>query len=285
MQTRRLGRTNHQSSLVIFGAAAFGNISQADAEKSLELALAAGVNHIDIAPSYGQAEIRVGPWLPAHREHFFLGCKTGERESDPAWAEANRSLEKLQTDRFELYQLHAVGTFEELEKCFAPGGAIETLVRVRDEGLTRYLGITGHGMETPAVFLEALRRFDFDTVMFPIHPRLFADDEYRRSAEELLNVCYQKDVGVQIIKSVTRGAWGDQTRRYNTWYEPYDEQARISEGVRFALSQKGVAAIPSVGDVRLLPLVLRAAQEFEPMSADEQAALIERSRDLALIFE
>lgn len=286
MQTRRLGRTGHFSSLVIFGAAAFyHDISQEDAARSLDLADSYGVNHIDIAPTYGFAEMRTGPWLESRRDRFFLGCKTTMRDRASAWAELHRSLLLLHTDRFDLYQLHGVITFEELDAAMRPGGAIEALVEAREKGLARWLGITGHGMQAPAIFIEALNRFDFDTVMFPIHPRLYADPTYRRDAERLLDLCQQRDVGVQIIKAVTRGAWGSQPRSYNTWYQPYDIPERINEGVRFALSQPGVTAIPSAGDVRLLPMVLEAGKNFSPMPAEEQAALVESSRDLALMFE
>ncbi len=286
MQTRRLGRTGHFSSLVIFGAAAFyHDIRQEEADQALDLAASYGVNHIDIAPTYGFAEMRTGPWLEGRRDRFFLGCKTIMRDRPSAWAELHRSLLLLRTDHFDLYQLHAVTTLAELDAATGSGGALEALIEAREKGLTRWLGITGHGMQAPAVFIEALNRFDFDTVMFPIHPRLYADPDYRRDAERLLDLCRQRDVGVQIIKAITRGAWGSQPRKYNTWYQPYDTEAHISQGVRFALSQPGVTAIPSAGAVPLLPMVLEAGKNFTPMSADEQAALVEASRDLTLMFE
>ena len=285
MEQRQLGRTGHLGSIAIFGAAAFWEIGQEEANAALDLALSHGVNHIDVAPGYKQAEERVGPWLESRRHQFFLGCKTTERDKDAAWAELNRSLERLRTGDFDLYQLHAVGTFEELNQAMRPGGAIETLQRAKDEGLTRWLGITGHGMDAPAVQIEALARFDFDTVMFPIHPRLYADPKYRADAERLLQTCIERDVGVQIIKSITRGAWGNQPQNYNTWYQPYDDQENINNGVRFALSQPGVAGIPTSADTRLLPMIFEAAENFSPMSTEEQAQLIEQSASLALMFE
>ncbi|MBZ0287443.1 MAG: aldo/keto reductase, partial [Anaerolineae bacterium] len=230
MEKRRLGRTNHMSSVVIMGTAAFSNSTQEETSSVLDLALSRGVNHIDIAPGYGHAESVVGPWLDGKRDQFFLGCKTLQRDAEGAWAELHRSLEYLRTDKFELYQMHAVTTMEELEAAMRPGGAIDTLKRAKDEGLTRYLGITGHGMDAPAVQYAALQRFDLDTVMFPIHPRLYADKKYRADAEKLLELCRQRDLGVQIIKSITRGAWGELTKNYHTWYQPYDTQNAITEG-------------------------------------------------------
>ncbi len=284
MEQRRLGRTEHMTSVVIFGSAAFWEIGQEEANAGLDLALANNINHIDIAPGYRQAEERVGPWLESRRSQFFLGCKTQERDAEASWLQLQESLRKLRTSQFDLYQLHAVGTFEDLEQAMRPNGAIETLKRAKAEGLTRFLGITGHGMEAPAVHAAALEQFDFDTVMFPIHPRLFADAKYRRDTEKLLDMCLKRDVGVQVIKSITRGAWGDQPKNYGTWYQPYDVQERITEGVRFALSQPGVAGIPSAADMRLFPMVLKAVENLQPMDAAEQEALIERSAALELMF-
>jgi predicted aldo/keto reductase-like oxidoreductase len=285
MEKRRLGRTGHMSSVVIMGTAAFsGEISQEAANQALDLAAERGVNHIDVAPTYGFAELRTGPWLENRRDQFFVGCKTTVREAGGAWAELHRSLYLLRTDHFDLYQMHAVGTLDDLNHAMGPGGAIETLQRAKDEGLTKWLGITGHGMDAPATHYEALQRFDLDTVMFPIHPRLYADPKYRADTEKLLDLCVQRDVGVQIIKSITRGAWGNQQQNYGTWYQPYDQQEKITQGVRFALSQPGVAGIPTAADTRLLPMILDAAETFTPMSADEQEQLIAQSAGLELMF-
>ncbi|MEZ4668084.1 MAG: aldo/keto reductase [Anaerolineae bacterium] len=284
MDKRRLGRTGHMSSIVIMGTAAFWDIGQEEANAALDLALKHGVNHIDVAPQYGQAEERTGPWLESRRQQFFLGCKTLERQRDAAWSELHRSFEKLRTNQFDLYQLHAVGNFDELDAAFAPGGAMEALIEAKEKGLTRFLGITGHGLDTPRVHAEALRRYDFDTVMFPIHPGLYADPQYRRDTHNLLELCLDRDVGVMIIKSVTKGAWGDRQKAYNTWYEPWDKATQIELGVRFALSQPGVTGIPSAGDVRLLPMVLDAAERWTPMDTPEQEALIEQAGELEPLF-
>lgn len=284
MEKRRLGRTNHMSTVVIFGGAAFWEITQADANATLDLALKAGINHIDVAPQYGQAEERMGPWLENHRDKFFLGCKTLERTRKESWDELHRSLEKLHTDTIDLYQLHAVGTFEELETALAPDGAIHTLLEAREKGLTRYIGITGHGLPVPAIQAAAIERYDLDTVMFPINPVLYANPDYRRDAENLLDLCAKRDVGVMIIKSVAKGPWGDRAKTYNTWYEPYDIQQKIEETVHFALSQQPVTGIPAAGDIRLLPMIIEAAERFQPMSQAEQDALINQAAALEPLF-
>jgi len=284
MEQRKLGRTGHKSSVIIMGTAAFWSIDQQGANEALDLALASGINHIDVAPQYGNAEEVTGPWLAAYRDRFFLGCKTLERRRNPAMIELNRSLKRLNTDVFDLYQMHAVCTMEELDAAFSPGGVIETMVAARDQGKVRYLGLTGHGMLAPAVQLAALERFDFDTVMLPINPRLFADADYRRDAERLLAVCQQRDVGVMAIKSITKGPWADKEHTYNPWYEPYDTAQQIADSVRFALSLP-VTGLPSAADVRLLPMLIEAAENFTPLSADEQETLIAARAGDALIFD
>jgi aryl-alcohol dehydrogenase-like predicted oxidoreductase len=212
MEHRRFGRTGHMSTVAIFGAAAFWNVTQADADATMERVLAAGINHIDVAPSYGGAEERLGPWLARERARFFLGCKTTERTAEGALAELHRSLKLLRVESFDLYQIHAVTSMEELDAATRPGGAIEALARARDEGLTRYLGITGHGVDAPAIFLEALRRFDFDSVLFPLNFVQYANPAFRATAEELIRVCRQRDVGTMVIKSITRGPWANSPR-------------------------------------------------------------------------
>jgi aryl-alcohol dehydrogenase-like predicted oxidoreductase len=285
MDTRRLGRTGQLSSLVIFGTAAFWEIDQPSANAALDLALAAGINHIDVAPSYGMAQQRLGPWLEPHRDQFYLSCKTLERTRDGAWAELRESLDLLRTDHVDLYQLHAVCTPEDLDAALAPGGAIETLVEAREQGLTKHLGITGHGMLAPVVHAAALERFDFDTVMTPIYPTLYADPDYRKAMEHLLELAQARDVGVMVIKSVARKPWPeDAPHTYNSWYEPFTDDPAIERGVHFALSQP-VTAIASPGDVRLLPSVIRAAERFHMLDESEQEAVITAMADTAPIFD
>ena len=266
MEKRRLGRTGHMSSVVTFGAAGIGRQPQEVADHAIQTALDYGVNHIDVAPRYGEAELRLKPWLPRIRHQVFLGCKTIERTRAAAKAELHRSLERLGTDRLDLYQLHSVGKLVDLDACTAAGGAVEALVEARQEGLVRWLGITGHTHDAPRTHLEALRRFDFDTVMFPLNFVLWAIPEYRASTEALLAECAKRDVGVHIIKSVAKDPWDGRPRTHTTWYEPFTDDAIIERAVAFVLSQP-VTTLCSVGDVTVLPKVLAAAERFRPLDA------------------
>jgi aryl-alcohol dehydrogenase-like predicted oxidoreductase len=283
MKMRRFGRTGHRSTLAIFGAAAFYQAAQAEADAAMEQVIAAGVNHIDVAPSYGLAEERLGPWLARERDRFFLGCKTQERTRESAAAELRRSLERLQVDAFDLYQLHAVNSTEELDQVTRSGGALEAIRDAREDELTHFIGITGHGVDAPAVFLEALRRFDFDSVLFPLNFVLYANPVYRRNAEELLRQCQARDVGVMIIKAIAKGSWGDRPKTYNTWYEPFDDAAHIQQAVNFALSQD-VTGLCTVADVTLLPLFLEACEHFTPISAAQQEVLVASAAEYEPLF-
>lgn len=284
MEKRRFGRTDHHSTIAIFGAAAFYEISQAEADKSIEQVIAAGVNHIDVAPGYGQAEERLGPWMPQLRDRFFLGCKTGERQKAGASNEMHRSLERLRVDKFDLFQLHGITNMQELDQVTASGGALEALIDARAEGLTDYIGITGHGNQAPAVFLEALDRFDFDTVLFPINFIQWANAEYRRNSEELLRQCSDKDVGVMVIKAIAKQPWGEKQRTYTTWYEPFDDPNQIQQSVNFALSQD-VTGLCTSADTIILPMFLRACEQFVTMGEVQQEALVSTAGDFETIFE
>jgi aryl-alcohol dehydrogenase-like predicted oxidoreductase len=283
MQKRRFGRTGHLSTVAIFGGAAFWNVTQAEADAAFERVIAAGVNHVDVAPSYGKAEERLAPWMEKERRRFFLGCKTLERTRAGAAAELRRSLERLRVDAFDLYQIHAITTMEELDLVTAKGGPLEAVGAARDAGLTRFIGITGHGINAPAIFLEALRRFDFDSVLFPINPKLYSHPIYRRDSEELVRECRARDVGTMIIKAVGKGPWGERAKTFTTWYEPYDDPEHIQQGVNFALSQE-VTGLCTAGDTTILPLFLEACEKFAPLNAAEQEALVARAAELAPIF-
>ena len=283
METRRFGRTGHMSTIAILGGAALGEVSQDDADVAISLAITYGVNHIDIAPSYGQAEARLSSWIPSERQRFFLGCKTLERSRESAWAELNRSLERMKTDHFDLYQAHAVNDLEKLDLVTRPGGSLEAMIQARDQGLTNWIGITGHGVQSPRVMMEALRRYEFDSILFPINFIQYANSDFRREAEELLSICRARDVGVMVIKSITRQPWGDLPERYHTWYLPFENQEEIQSAINFALSQD-ITGLCSVGDTRLLPLFLQACQNFTRMNAQEQQNLISSAGQYSPLF-
>jgi predicted aldo/keto reductase-like oxidoreductase len=271
------------STIIIFGSAAFGSLDQDAADAAMEQVLESGVNHIDVAPSYGDAELRLGPWLEKHRHGFFLGCKTQLRGRDEAWQQLHDSLQRLRVEVLDLYQLHAVTTLEELERCLAPGGSLEALVQARDRGLTRFLGLTTHGLQAPNVGLAALERFDFDSILFTLNAHMWADETYRRDATALLKMAAERDVGTMVIKAWARGPWGDQPQRYHTWYEPLEDAREIEAALRFVLSQPVTGAI-SAGDTRLLPMILDAASRYQPMDAAEQQALMQTAAQYEPLF-
>ena len=281
MEQRRLGRTGHRSTVAVLGGAAFGVVSADEAAAGFALAIERGVNHLDIAPRYGEAEARIGPHLPAVRDQMFVACKTTRRNADGVRAQMEESLRRLQTDHLDLYQMHAVTTIGVLDQRAA---AFEVMARARDEGLCRFVGITGHDLEVPQTFLEALRRYDLDTVMFPIYPGLWARADYRAAAEELLDMCAQRDIGVMVIKACARRPWGEGERFATSWYEPVVKPVEIERGVRFALSTPGVHAFCTPGDLGILPTALDAAEGCVPMSDEERAHAIESMVHEDLIF-
>ena len=283
MEKRRFGRSEHMSTVAIFGAAAFWEIEQKDADKVMEMVIEAGVNHIDVAPSYGQAEERIGPWMPRERGRFFLGCKTMERTKKGAIDEMQGSLNRLQTDHFDLYQLHAVTNMEELDACTMTGGALDALVEARQQGLTRYIGITGHGVEAPRLFVEALKRFDFDSVTFPLNFVQMSNPAFRKDAEELIALCKEKDVGTMIIKTVTKGPWGEKEKTATTWYEPFDQMEEIQAAVNFALSYE-VTGLCTAGDTKVLPMVLKACRNFSPLNQAQREEMLQSGQQFEPLF-
>jgi aryl-alcohol dehydrogenase-like predicted oxidoreductase len=271
---RRLGRLGHQSSVLIYGAAALSDVTQDIADASVQEALDGGINHFDVAASYGDAELRLGPWMPQIRDHIFLATKTGQRDRESAWREINASLERLQTDTVDLLQLHAIGDLAELDLATGPDGALEAAVRAMDEGLVGAIGVTGHGSEAAQTHLEALRRYPFATVLTPLNPVLWRDDTYRAAYEALVEETRRQDAGLMTIKTVSRRNWPQDTEQsYATWYEPYDDQARITAAVSWVLAHEEVTGIPTAGDVRLLGMLLAAERDrVDPAEAERQLA-------------
>src|SRR4051794_26011855 len=272
MEKRRLGRLEHQSSVLIYGAAALADVSQDVADRSIQQALDGGINHFDAAAGYGDAELRLGPWMPQIRDRIFLATKTGLRDRESAWRQINESLERLNTDHVDLLQLHAIGDVAELDRATAPGGALEGAVRAQEEGLTGAIGITGHGDEAPATHLEGLRRHPFATVLTPLNPVLWRDASYRADYQALVDEVRRQDTGLMTIKTVSRRNWPDDTgHTHATWYEPYADQDRITAAVSWVLSHPEVTGIPTAGDVGLLGMLVHAEQNrISPSEAEEQ---------------
>jgi aryl-alcohol dehydrogenase-like predicted oxidoreductase len=274
MEKRRLGRLEHQSSVLVYGAAALGDASQEVADRSIREALDGGINHFDVAADYGDAELRLGPWMPQIRDQIFLATKTGRRDREPAWQQINDSLHRLQADRVDLLQLHAVGDLGELDRVTGPDGALEAAIRAQEEGLVGAIGITGHGHDAPATHLEALRRHPFATVLTPLNPVLWRDESYRAAYKALVEEVRRQDAGLMTIKTVSRRNWLDGAdQSYTTWYEPYDDQEHITAAVSWVLSHDEVTGIPTASDVGLLGMMLRAERNrVTPEAAERQLA-------------
>jgi aryl-alcohol dehydrogenase-like predicted oxidoreductase len=279
MQTRRLGRLGHDSSVLVYGAAALSGVDQATADASVQEALDAGINHVDVAASYGDAELRLGPLMSGMRDRIFLATKTGDRDAESAWASINRSLERLQTDSVDLLQLHAVGDLPDLDRATGRGGALEAALRAQEEGLVGAVGITGHGDQAAATHLEALRRHPFATVLTPLNAVLWRDVTWRDAYTALVEEVQRQDVGLMTIKTVARRNWpglapGEepQDQAYATWYEPLTEPERIRAAVSWSLSHEEVTGIATAGDVRLLRHLIAA--EADRMPVDEAERLL-----------
>jgi aryl-alcohol dehydrogenase-like predicted oxidoreductase len=273
------------SSVLLYGGAALAAVDQETADRSVQLALDAGINHFDVAASYGDAELRLGPWMPRIRDRVFLATKTERRDRDGAWTQINRSLERLQTDHVDLIQIHAVGDLAELDRVTGPGGSLEATVRAKDEGLAGAIGITGHGHQAPATHREALRRFGFDTVLTPLNPVLDRDRAYRSDYDRLVAEAQAQDVGLMVIKAVSRRNWPAAAEHtYATWYEPFDDQERITAAVAWVLSHREVTGIATPGDVRLLPLVVEAERRLGQTSVGEAEEVMARATDYSSPF-
>lgn len=264
-----LGRTGHESTRTIFGAAALGRVTQAEADRAMETLAEYGINHLDTAASYGVSEVRLGPWLARDRERYFLATKTGERRYDTAREELHRSLERLQVDQVDLIQLHNLVDEQEWETALGPGGALEALVEARDEGLVRFIGVTGHGLEVAGMHRRSLERFDFDTVMLPYNYGIMQDPAYAADFEALVATCAERNVAVQTIKSLLRRPWDGRSPTRSTWYEPLEVQSEIDQALAWVLGRPGIF-LSTTGDVNLLPHVLDAASRYDTRPSDEE---------------
>ena len=283
IEKRRFGRTGHMSTATIFGAAALKNVSQGEADRALDLLLEYGVNHIDTAPRYGDAELRIGPWMRAHRGDFFLATKTGQRTYTAARDEIRRSLDRLRVDSVDLLQLHSLAHPGEWEIAMGTGGALEAAVEARAEGLTRFIGVTGHGWAIAAMHLRSLERFDFDSVLMPWNFVMWESDRYREDFDAVCALCEERDVAVQSIKSVARGPWATTEPNRNTWYQPLEDSLDIERAVHWVLARPEIF-LNTVGDLDLLPIVLDAASRFAGSPGDDAMRMVVEERRATTLF-
>jgi aryl-alcohol dehydrogenase-like predicted oxidoreductase len=277
------GKTGHRSSRTIFGSVSLGAVSQSEADRALDLLWEYGVNHIDTAPKYGEAELRLGPWMKKYRDQFFLATKTNERTYQDAKDQFQRSLDRLQVDCVDLLQFHNLTDVVEREIIMGPGGALEFLIEAREEGLTRFIGITGHGLDTPRFHRQTLERFAFDSVLLPCNYLLMQDPNYAGEFERLLSYCHERQIAVQTIKSIARGYWGDKNWSHGTWYEPLSDEVAIAQCVHWVLGTPGIF-LNTVGDLQELPKVLKAADGFEKRSTEEEMNAIVEKMNMQMLF-
>ena len=280
MEKRKLGKTEHMSSVLTFGSAALWSVSEAEAEAAIELTISHGVNHFDVSPRYGQAEMRLGPWMENHHKEILLACKTTERSKSRAWESIKQSLETLRVDYFDLYQFHGVNDVETLNVVLGAEGALEAVLEAREQGLVRHIGITGH---RPFVHVEALHRFDFDTVLFPLNRVLVAHRNDYTDFTTLLALAEKKNVGTIAIKAFTKRPWEAAMHMYRTWYEPFDERDEIDKSLWYALSQ-GITTAAMPADLSLWPPIIDSAERYRALDAEEQVAAVSEVRRYRPLF-
>ena len=281
--THPFGRTGHDSTRIIFGAAALSAVSQDDADRTMALVEQHGINHIDVAASYGEAEDRLKPWLASHRDDVFLATKTGERAFQPAYDEIQRSLERMDVDMIDLIQLHNLGDEAEWDIAMGPSGALEAAIRARDEGLVRFIGVTGHGTQIAEMHKRSLARFDFDSVLLPYNYPMMQNPQYARDFEQLISICLERNVAIQTIKAITKAPWGDREHTASTWYEPLTDQDAIDTAVSWVIGRPGIY-LNTVGDIEILPKVLDAAERFESRPGEAEMHALSSSWQMEPLF-
>ncbi|MFC1891419.1 aldo/keto reductase [Thermodesulfobacteriota bacterium] len=263
------GKTGHQSSRVIFGSVSLGGLSQYEADKVLDLILEFGVNHIDTAPMYGETELLLGPWMKKYRDQFFLATKINEIRYQSAKEQFERSLERLQVSNVDLLQFHNLTDVSYREMLMGPGGGLEFMVEAKEKGLAKYIGITGHGLQTPNLHRQTLDRFLFDSILLPCNYLLMQDSIYAEEFQKLTTYCREHQIAVQTIKSTARGYWGNKERNRRSWYEPLTDENAITKCVHWVLSIPDIFLIPG-GSLQELPKVLKAADSFERRPSTEE---------------
>jgi aryl-alcohol dehydrogenase-like predicted oxidoreductase len=276
IEKQPFGRTGHESTRVVFGGAALSKVTQDEADQTLEVLLRYGINHIDVAAGYGDAELRIAPWLQKYPGRFFLATKTGGRTYEEAKVQIHRSLERMGVDRVDLIQLHSLADPIEWDTALSPKGALEACIEAREQGLVRFIGVTGHGSQIAATHLRSLERFDFDTVLLPYSYIMMQDPHYAATFEQVVSVCAVRNVAVLTIKSIARRPWWGRERTRATWYEPFEDQRDIDAAVHWVLARPGIF-LASPGDIHLIPKVLDAANRFGS-PPDEETMREQRTR-------
>jgi aryl-alcohol dehydrogenase-like predicted oxidoreductase len=269
LSTKPFGRTGHESTRILFGACALNNATPEETDATMARVIEAGINHIDTAVMYGLSEERLGPWMETHRDQFFLATKTERRTRDGALGELEGSLRRLRTDHVDLWQMHVLVDEDDWETAMGPGGALEAFVEARDQGLVRFLGVTGHGLEAARMHLRSLERFDFDAVLLPYNYLLMRNPQYAAEFNMLLDLCRQRNVAMQTIKSIAWKRWDDEPHTRNPWYKPLEAQEAIDTAVQWVLGNPHVF-LNSVADMDLLPKVIAAAERFEERPSEQE---------------
>jgi len=255
------GHTDHESTRVIFGAAAFWDTPQKDVDATMDMILQNGVNHVDTAASYGKSEQLLGDWIRRHGKPFFLATKTDQRTRQTAYDQIRRSLDLLHVDQVDMIQLHALHEEPDWTTAFGAGGVIEAVVQAREEGLARFIGVTGHGVPVAEFHLRSLAQFDFDAVLLPYSYVMMKNLQYAESFNKMLDVCKERNIAVQTIKGITRSPWNDMQQNRTTWYRPLEEQADIDLAVHWVFGNSQVF-LNTAGDINLLPRILKSAHNF-----------------------
>ena len=279
----KFGRTGHMGTRAIFGAVAFKKATQAEADRTLEMLLEYGINHIDTAPMYGLSELRIGAWMASCRKHFFLATKTDQRLYQKARDQIHHSLERLRIDHVDLLQLHNLTDIVDWENTMGAEGALEALLEAREQGLTRFLGVTGHGIFAPRMLKRSLERFSFDSVLLPYNYSLMQDPQYAADFESLVSLCQERGVAVQTMKVIGRRRWEDRPRTHVTWYEPLIDQSAIDKCVHWVLSRPNIF-MNTTGDMESLAQVLEAASRFQSVPTDEEMKKVVSENDMEPLF-
>jgi aryl-alcohol dehydrogenase-like predicted oxidoreductase len=281
---KQFGRTGHASTRIIFGGYALSKATQVEADRILDVLLENGVNHIDTAPMYGNAEKCIGSWMEQHRDEFFLATKSRRRTYKGAWEDLQRSLSRLRVDSIDLWQMHGLTNPAGWEKVMRPEGALEAFIEARDKGLVRFLGVTGHGSKVPAMHKRSLERFDFDTVLLPYNYLLMQNPRYAADFKELIGLCRKRNIAIQTIKSIARRPWGNRSKTFNTYfYEPLETQNAIDKSVQWSLGFLDSFLI-TAGDMQILPKILDATNRFEKRPSDIEMSDIVDEFDIQQIF-